>query len=106
MKRNGEQEEEVFKVLLGSNHHIKILEQFLKDKEQTLNDIVKKIKINRGRGYQILKELQNSKVVVKVKKIKNIQFYNLNASKEEVKLISRLYNLLNEKNKNLEVEVK
>ena len=79
---------------LGETENLKIIKYLVEHKDQTLNDIIQNIKINRKKGYKILNKFIKNEVVIIAKKVKHINFYNLNFEKEEIKMLIKIRELL------------
>lgn len=59
----------------------------------TLNDVPNCIPINRKRAYDICKKLIKKNIIIKDKKVKNIQFYKLNKREPRVRAMIKLDNV-------------
>ena len=89
-------ERTIFLDFVGENPKTKILQLLLigREEEYTLNDIVRATHVNRKNAYKILNEMVAQNSLLPTNKIKNIQFYNINTQKEEIKILIKLFDKL------------
>ena len=87
------QDKTIFCDLFGYSPETKILELLLEGREleYTLNDIIKAVHVNRKRAYQILNFYAKKGIIQKSKQVKHLKFYKINAQREEIKLLERLF---------------
>ncbi len=93
----------VFDNFINKNN-LKIFEFLIEGRglEYTLNDIITNININRQNGYRQLHLMFKNKTILKIRKVKYIQFYKLNMDNNNVKLLVKIFdNLINQKLKQM-----
>ena len=88
--------ENLFCQFFGYSPEVKIIDSLLEfpTRHFTFNDIVKEINVNRKRAYEILHYLLDEGFIKEVEKIKNIQFYQLNVRKPEIKCLDAFFQKL------------
>ncbi len=90
-----------FKDLLGYGIEIKILELFVEgvNMEYTFNDVINIVKVNRKRGYELLRFYSYLGIIKKGTKFKHIQTYTLHKHNKISKSLLSLYKsiILNKK---------
>lgn len=79
--------------VIGYSPESKILELLLEGRgyEYTMTDIVNGVAINKKRGYEILHDYIKKKILIKTKKVKHFQFYQLNKTNPRVKMLLRFF---------------
>ena len=90
-----------FSNILGNGPTVKILEYLSigKDFEYYITEIAKGTTVSRPQCYKELERMIQQKIVIKKKRIGNIQMYTINKSSEDAKAIINLFNVITFKKK-------
>jgi len=85
-----------FRTIMGNSPEMKILELLMTGRnfEYTKNEIVKGAKVNRSRGFQIIKMLTKKRYLIVASKVAHLESYKLNPKSKEVKLLTRLFDTI------------
>lgn len=82
--------------VFGNNPRNKIIEFLIETREldYSIGDIAKETNLNRATTYNIVTELINEKYIIPTRRVSNSQLYKLNESKEEVKILIKVFNMI------------
>lgn len=94
MKEN--EPEGVFVEFFGKDPRVKVLQCLLEGRELDfgVGDIAREIEINRVTAYQVMRELEEERIIVPTRKVGKGQLYKLNTENENVQLMIRTFNAM------------
>lgn len=92
-------EKTLFVKLLGDSPKIRILDMLITGREldYSISDIAEQAGIGRATFYRMMDELLHSKVIIKTRKLGNMQLYRINVKNSYVKKLICFYDSIAKK---------
>ncbi len=89
----------IFCKIFGVNPRNRVIEFLLEggDLDFSIGTLAEQTELNRATAYNIMEELIREGIVIPTRRMSGAQLYKLNSSKEEAKLLMRVFELLLDK---------